>query len=159
MKVVKLAKLYPCSDALDWVAKRKNAKEAWQNCERGDWMLWLLGKLCKTLPQRKKLVLATCACVRPALQYVKAGEERPLKTIETAEAWAKGDTRITLQMVRDAAAAAAAAADAAYAAAAAAAAYAAADAAYAAAAAAREKSLKQSADIVRDFYPNPPRLP
>ena len=116
------------------------------------------------------------------MPHVPAGEKRPLLAIEAAEAWARGDPGITLQMVLDAAAdahaayaythAAAYAADAAaYAAAAAHAAYAAAyyaadAAAYAAADAhadtdanaddTRKQRLAQCADIVRKHYPHPP---
>jgi len=145
MKTDKLKKLNACREAIQWASEQKNQKQAWNDCERGDWMLWLLGKL-SGQPEsfkRKKLVLAVCECARLSLKYVKKGEERPLKAIETAEKWAKGQT--TIEEVREAAAvasaayaaAAVAAASAAYAVAAA---YAAADvaasAAYAAAAAA-----------------------
>ena len=82
------------------------------------------------------------------------GEKRPLKAIETAEAWARGEGRITIEDVKKAAyaadAAAYAAAHAAHAAAYAA--DAAADAAYAAADAA---TLKKCADIVREHYDAP----
>ena len=90
---------------------------------------------CKTDDHRKAIRLAACACARTSLKYVKAGETRPLKAIETAEAWCRGET--TIEQVREAryaaAAAYAAASAAAYAAAAAAAAAASAAAAYAAA--------------------------
>jgi hypothetical protein len=89
-------------------------------------MLWLAAK---AGVERKIVVLAACAVARTALKHVKPGELRPLKAIETAEAWTRGEA--TLEEVRRAAAAANAAA---YAAAANAAAYAAANAAaYAAA--------------------------
>ena len=113
-------------------------EEAWQKCERGDWMLWLAGKLSGSpdSDSRKKVVLASCQCARLALKYVKAGELRPQKAIETAEAWARGDPDITLKDVRAAEAAAWAAAW--------------------AASAAASAALKQCADIVREYYPNPP---
>jgi hypothetical protein len=92
-------------------------------------MLWLAGKMADKPGwwTRKQVVLAACDCAETALKYVKAGEDRPQKAIETARQWAKGEA--TLQQVRAAAAAAyAASAYAASAAAAVAAADAAADA-------------------------------
>lgn len=145
-----------CKEATDWLENEgfKTLDEAWLVCERGDWMLWLAGKLSGEpgSEKRRKLVLAACECARLALPLITVGETRPLKAIEMAEAWARGDEGITLPMVRDAANAAnyaaANAANAAYAANYAAA-YAAANAANAA--------LKRCADIVREYYPIAPR--
>jgi hypothetical protein len=67
-------------------------------------MAWLAGRL---FP-RKRVVLAICDCVEPALLYVPAGEERPLAAIQTARQWAMGQA--TIKQVRAAAAAAAASA-------------------------------------------------
>jgi hypothetical protein len=138
-----LRDLHACGDARDWAVPYATLEEAWAVCPRGDWMLWLAGRMGV---DRKLLVLAACACARLTLLRVSAGETRPLIAIETAERWARGEDGVTLEEVRNAYAAAAAyaAADAAAAAAAAAAyaavAYAAvayaADAAYAAYAAA-----------------------
>ena len=165
-----------CRNALTWARKQKSARAAWRDCERGDWMLWLLGRQAGApgSDARRNLVLAACACARLALPYVKESDDHPRVAIETAEAWARGGTGITLDQIREAAAYAAYAdADAAYAAAAAAyAAYAAADAAAAAAYAAyadaaaaadaayakRKTILKQYANIVRQHYPATPEL-
>jgi len=151
-----LRKMKACEEALEWAENYDSLEEAWANCERGDWMLWILGKLSGSprTKSRKKLVLVACQCARLALPYVKEGEERPLKAIETAETWARGESGISLAKVRaatyaatDAAAYAAyAATDAAYAA------YAATDAAYAAN---RMDILKKCADIVRQYYKAP----
>jgi hypothetical protein len=127
-----LKRVGACPEAVEW-SKGKTLAEAWTQCERADWMLWLAAK---RMP-RKRVVLAACACARTALKRIPVGEERPAKAIETAERWARGEATITEVRAAYAAAAAAyaayaAAADAAYAAADAAdAAYAAADAAYA----------------------------
>ena len=169
-----LRSLEACHEAREWAASYSTLAEAWQVCDRGDWMLWLAGRLsgAPESDSRKRLVLATCACARLGLPYVHAGEMRPLKAIETAEQWARSEGG-TPKDVRTAAAAAAAsdATDAAYTAAVAAAAAAAAAAAVAytaayttaaaaaAAAAWRSKRadvLKQCADLVRQHYPQPP---
>lgn len=93
-------------------------------------MLWLIGKSVggPRSKSRKKLVLVVCKCARLSLEYVREDEKRPLIAIQTAEKWAKGDNKITLQDVRTAAAAA-----------------------YDAAA--KQKTLKKCADIVRKDYP------
>jgi len=159
-----LTKLGACPEAVKW-AGRKTHKKAWGTCQRGDWLLWIAGKL---NVDRKLLVLAACGCARTALKYIPVGEDRPRIAIETAEAWTRGEA--TIDQVRTAAHAAAAYADAAHAATAyaadaahAAAAYAAAAyavaahavaacaaAAYAAVLAAARKDI---ADIVRKIIP------
>jgi hypothetical protein len=179
--VLKLKRLGACEEAVEWAEPYSTLADAWEKCERGDWMLWLAGKARAKLCTRQQLVLAACECARLALGHVPAGEDRPRVAIETAERWARGEA--TLAEVRKAAAAAYAtyAAYAAAAANAAAAAYAAdaadADAAYAADAAAdaayadaadaaadaataaayaaadRIKALREMADIVREQIP------
>ena len=39
-----LAKLGACQDAIDWYAE-KDSQEAWESCERGDWLLWIAAHL------------------------------------------------------------------------------------------------------------------
>jgi hypothetical protein len=171
--------LNACEEAVLWSKEFNTLKEAWEVCERGDWMLWLLGKQSGPVDSdsRKKLVWTSCQCARLALPCVKEGEDKPRIAIEAAEAYAINEASI--EDVRNAATAATAAAHtddaaataataaahtaddaaanaAAYAAAAAANAAAYAAAAYAAAAyaAARRKTLKQCANIIRENYPN-----
>ena len=133
-----LKKLNACGNAVEWAGQFPTLQRAWDVCERGDWMLWLLGKQSgpPKSKSRKKLVLAACKCARLALKYIPKDEKRPLKAIQVAEKWSRGDTSISLQDIRNAAAAAYAAA-----------------AADAAADAVRTKILKKCADIVRKDYP------
>jgi hypothetical protein len=144
--VEKVRAMGACEDAVEWLSKQKSVKQAWADCERGDWMLWLLGKLSGEpgCEKRKKLVLAACGCARLSLKYVKKGEKRPLIAIQTAEKWANG--KATIEEVRTAAYAAAAYDAAAY------------DAYAAYDAAARKEVLKKCSDIVRKHYPTAPRL-
>jgi len=97
-----LDKLRACQEAREWAGER-TPQQAWDECERADWLLWWSAK---AGADRKEVVLAACACASTALKYVKEGELRPLKAIETAEAWVRGEA--TLEEVRAAAAAAAA---------------------------------------------------
>ena len=144
MKTDKLKKLNACIDAREWVATQRNYKEAWQNCERGDWMLWLAKKL---KVDDRKLTLAKFKCANQVRHLMK--DQRSIAALDAAERYGNGE--ISRDELDDAAYAAYAAADAA-AYAAYAAAYAA-DAAYAdaAVAAAREGSLKKSAEICREI--------
>jgi len=137
-----LSDLGACQEAVIW-AKGKSLAQTWRTCKRGDWLLWLCGKMVDkpNWPTRKQIVLAACSCAETSLKYVPSGEDRPRAAIETARKWARG--KATIEEVRRAA-------DAAYAAAAAAANAANADANAAAdAAAARAKAMAECAEIVR----------
>jgi nucleoid-associated protein YgaU len=170
----KLVALGACEDAVEWARTQSDLQTAWDNCERADWMLWLLARLHE---DRKSVVWLACQCARTSLKYVPKGEKRPRVAIEMTERWCRGEASI--EDVRAAAAdayaaavydAAAAAADAVYAAAdaadaaAAAAADAAADAVYAAAdaadaaaaaAAAARRAHIAMARIIRRSVPDP----
>ena len=174
-----MSRLDACEEATEWVQglpADMPASDAWQRCERADWLLWLAGR---AEVDRKLVVLVACDCARLALpiwqkRYPEDG--RVPACIDTVERWTRGeatieDVRAARRAAYDAAAyadaaaydaaayAAAAAYDAAYAAvyaaaaAAAAAAYDAAAAAYDAAAAARRaqraSTLRQCADLTR----------
>lgn len=167
MKTTKLEKLRACKEAVLYVKTQKSIVSAWQNCERGDWMLWIA----KTLNvDDKKLTMAKAVCAKQVEHLMK--DQRSKNALQACFDYASGKiTREQLDAAADAANAAAVAADAAYAAADAAAyvAYAAADAvAYAAAVAdavayaadadatdatdaVRISSLKKSADICRKY--------
>ena len=133
-----------CAEAVEWASRFATPEQAWAACERGDWMLWLVGR---AGIEREKLVLVACECARLALPHTS--DERVKKAIEVTEAWARGE--VAIEDVRAARQGALAARTAAYAAAAAAA------AAYAAYAAdARATMLAACADIVRKFYPAHP---
>ena len=152
-----------CTESTEWIRSLPTdttARQAWQLCQRSDWMLWLLGQLSDPPESdaRKRLVLCCCEVARTALVHVPAGEDRPRIAIETAEAWARGQATIEQVIAAaSAAASAAGAASAAYAAAYAAV-YAAYAAAYSAAYAARTKALATCADIVRKHYPHAPHI-
>jgi len=168
----RIKKMHACGDAVGWLTERNypTLQEAWNACERGDWMLWYAGRQSgqPDSPSRRRLVACACACARVSLHLFGAkypDDNRPRRAIEAAEAWARGDADAPSSLdVRSAAYAASAAANVAYAASAAAnaanAAYAAAhaaSAAYTAASAANAAEPRQAADIVREHYPSPPR--
>ena len=154
MKTTKLEKLSACSEAIKWVKTRKSSENAWMNCNRGDWMLWLAKRLDV---DDRKLTLAKATCANQVRHLMK--DQRSLDAIDACFRYAKGEiTREELNIYAAfassyaayaayyaasyyaAAASAASAADA-YASAAA-------DASYAAA---KMESLKKSADICREI--------
>jgi len=175
MKANKLQETGACIEAVKYVQSCRNYRQAWNKCERGDWMLWIANRIGvddKTLTHAKYL------CANQVRHLMK--DKRSIAALNACKDYVEGKiTRKRLDTYADAAYAdaayaaaadaAAAAAYAAYAAAAAAyaayaaadaadAAYAAAAAAYAAAAAAyaaaydaaiRKELLKKSADICR----------
>jgi len=139
--------LGPCEDAAVWVMDREgSAYAAWRACERGDWLLWIAARLGV---DRRLVVRAACACARTALVHVPEGEHRPLRAIETAEAWCDG--RATIAEVRAAYAAASRAAATTASRAAAAASRAAATTASRAAAAAANAAATTAAANVADY--------
>ena len=100
-----LNKLGACLEAVEWASHFKTLQEVWDKCERGDWMLWLLGEQAGGSRSKsfKKLVITTCKCARLSLKYIPKKEKRPLAAIQTAEKWARGEKNISLQDVKNAA--------------------------------------------------------
>ena len=158
-----IEKFNACKESIVFRKNYPDFKTAWENCPRGDWMLWIAKKLNVDL---LKLTTAKALCANTVRNLMR--DERSTKAIDVAILFGQGKaSREELDAAAayaaaaaddDAAAAAAYAADAAaYAAAAyAAAAYtaaAAADAAYTAADAyaadAKRKNQQETADICR----------
>lgn len=169
-----LADMNACTEAIEWVGDR-DLQKAWEECERGDWMLWLAGRSGINL---RTLTLVKARCAKLVIHLME--DERSRKAVEVAEKFGLGQaTREELDEARvnaadaavDADAAVAYTADTAYAADIADAA----DAAYAVAAAvdadvvayavavttadaytdaaAKRKVLKQCAEICREVIP------
>jgi hypothetical protein len=88
-----LIELKACREAINWVENR-TFEQAWRDCHRGDWMLWLLEQMREKEGwlNEKDIMLLGCWCTRRALKYVPEEEKRPLKAIEAKEAWIRGET-------------------------------------------------------------------
>ena len=123
MKTTKLEKLSACRDAVKWASTQKNTIEAWQNCERGDWMLWLAKKL---NVDDKKLTMAKAMCAKQVEHLMK--DQRSKDALQACFDYVNG--KITRKQLN---------------------AYTAATAAAYAADNAREDSLRKSADICREY--------
>ena len=138
----KLAALNPCHTAIAWAREKPSEATAWKTCRRGDWMLWLVGKLDTSAPysdERRTIVATACACANLSREYMPQASRDALGVISR---WAAGETTIDRARL-DAVVSAA-------------------EAAYSACSAARsaaDAAYSQCADIVRQHYPRPPRLP
>jgi hypothetical protein len=66
----KLKLLGACGEAVAW-AKGKTFKKAWAECERGDWMLWLVDKMQGKdgWPTRQQIVHSACDCYAASASY------------------------------------------------------------------------------------------
>src|SRR5438445_571411 len=142
-----ISKFSPCDDAIEFRSQYATFKEAWENCPRGDWMLWIAKKLDIDI---KILTKAKAKCALTVRHLMK--DQRSINACEIALKFSDGlATREELNNAAAAAAAAADAAAAAYAADAAAAyAAAAADAAAAAYAAAAAAAYAEAAAAAAD---------
>ena len=68
MKTERLKRFALCSEAKEWMKSQKNATEAWNNCERGDWMLWIAKKL---NVDDRKLTMAKAMCAKQVEYLMK----------------------------------------------------------------------------------------
>jgi hypothetical protein len=135
-----------CNDAMEWLDAR-TAKQTFEECHRGDWLLWWLRRESWIdINQIKRVALE---CAKLALPYMK--DERSKNALIVVERYLEGNaTRKELLEAR--AAAAAAAADATAAAYSTAATAAAATAAYSTAATAAAAAAAYSTAATADAY-------
>ena len=152
MKTInELAELQPCHNGLEWARKQPSLKEAWNTCERSDWMWWLASNL--QVPREISVKYANfCANTVTHFKHATANAADRAAYAANATAYAAKATAYAADAAKAAVYAANAAANAANAAA-----YDAAKAAYdaAKAAAAYDATRKQQADFIRTIFPNP----
>ena len=143
-----LIKLRACDEAVEW-AEGKSIEQIVEECDRGDWLLWLAEKIDIDF---RSLTLAKGYCANTVRHLMK--DERSVKSVDVAIAFGEDRaTREELEAAADSAASAAVGNEAAYAA------YAAASdcssastVAYAAYSAAdREKNRLKTANICREY--------
>lgn len=74
-----LKEIEACEEARSWNGKR-DLQTCWQECDRGDWMLWLMkkGSLCDF----RTIILAKARCAELAKPYMK--DERSLAALQAA---------------------------------------------------------------------------
>lgn len=109
-----LIELRACSDAVTWLRERNFAtlQEAWDACERSDWMWWLIRNAWRMDPPceecRKRVVLMACDTAESVKHlWTDATRDVNERAIETARRWTRGEA--TAEECRAASAAARAA--------------------------------------------------
>jgi len=93
-----LESIKACPEARRWVGERSLAA-AWEDCERPDYMLWLVGCMVgqEGWPTHQQLVLTLCAIVETALSVFEAfcpDDTRPRVALATARQWANGEATV-----------------------------------------------------------------
>jgi hypothetical protein len=118
-----LRKLHACDEAVAWCQTQPDLATAWATCERGDWMLWLIGRTGMAgeigSPERRVLVGVASGCARlalPIFEQRRPGDARVRDLLGLLDRYAAGDETVTLDAIQTARRNAAAAAYAAYAA-------------------------------------------
>jgi hypothetical protein len=86
MKKFDIKQFNPCYDALLWYESQPSTEEAWNNCHRGDWMLWIAKKLNVNI---RVLTLAKGLCANTVRHLMK--DERSIKAVNAAIAYGKGE--------------------------------------------------------------------
>ena len=86
----KLAALEPCSEALEWAKKYSTVQEAWDACERGDWLAWFAGRVGLTPKRRRQLVLAAVD-IAETVAHLNP-DPRVMEAITAARTWANNPT-------------------------------------------------------------------
>ncbi len=97
-----LLELNADDEFVQW-ARGKSLAQAWEHCERPEWMLWLCEKMMNSVgwPTRQEIVLFVCACADNVLHIFEGKyphNHLPHKAIEAARSWTKG--RATLEEVK-----------------------------------------------------------
>ena len=90
----------PCLLAIKWLKNYDTMAEAWEACERSDWMLWAMEK--DDIGSDKDLRLFACWCVRQVWNLLT--DERSRNAVIVAERFANGmATKEELEVARFAA--------------------------------------------------------
>ena len=87
-----------CADAKHYALKFKTAHEAWQKCERADWMLWAVKQDKSLVNQIGKatfvgLAITFAERVLPNFEKKFPNNARPRKAIRAAKTWLKRKTK------------------------------------------------------------------
>lgn len=99
-----LVRLGACSEAVAWASTQPNdPAAAWTTCQRGDWLMWLLGRMCSSRDDdsHRRIVAAACECARLARSL--AVDPRVTTCLTITERWAAGDPTVTIGEIERAA--------------------------------------------------------
>lgn len=85
-----LIEMNACSDAIEWSQTQRSLAVAWDKCERGDWMFWLLAR-CPH--DHRLLVRAAALCAETAIQHVDNEDTADVcrYVVQTCVTWSCGE--------------------------------------------------------------------
>ena len=83
--VTTLKNLNACEDSIEWLSTQDNLEQAWYDCERGDWLLWLVARL---KINERKLFLAKGLVVEQVIHLMN--DERSVKAVGAAIDYGNG---------------------------------------------------------------------
>ena len=86
MKITDLKQLEPCENGYKFAQSKNSLIDAWNTCERGDWMLWFAQKLNCPL---QLLTLAKGRCAETVMHLMR--DERSRKAIKVAIDFGNGN--------------------------------------------------------------------
>ena len=99
MKKFNIYKFKPCLDATKYYDACKSSEEAWNNCSRGDWMLWITSNLEVDI---KILTLAKVHCALTVKHLMK--DKRSIEALEVALKFVNGKATLKELKIADSAA-------------------------------------------------------
>jgi len=81
---------YACDSAKRWLKTQPDFATTWKNCSRGDWMMYLLGRIRER--NEKRMVRAITRYVRQALSLLQDGDEKSvyLSVVRIVMSWSHG---------------------------------------------------------------------
>ena len=76
----------PCIDGAKWAKQYATLADVYDNCKRGDWLIWMLDKANKIeLEQERLLAIEFAERVLPIFERRYLNDDRPRKAIEAAK--------------------------------------------------------------------------
>jgi hypothetical protein len=84
-KEIDIRRFCPCESGLEYYESKSSFKEAWMDCQRGDWMLWIA---CKLGVDDRVLTKAKALCANTVRYLMK--DKRSTDAIDAALLYAEG---------------------------------------------------------------------
>jgi len=79
-----ISKYNPCSEAVKFYSGYKTFEEAWDNCPRGDWMLWIAQRVGVN---KRKMTLVKALCAETVKHLMN--DERSLNALKVAKQYGR----------------------------------------------------------------------
>lgn len=72
-----LGRINACAEAVTWAKAYPSLAEAWDACERADWMLWLLDRTCGVQGRTTHRALPAAAAMHDLATLVRTRHQAP----------------------------------------------------------------------------------